>query len=67
MPDELLTLLIKIILFIEIHEVKTVVVPISGEEELSLKDVVHLINQVYFTERQIEFYFRGCSCPVHPI
>ena len=51
MPDELLTFFIKIIFFIEIHEVKTVVIPISDEEELSLKDVVHLINQIYFTVR----------------
>ena len=58
MPDELLTFFIKIIFFIEIHEVKIVVIPISDEEELSLKDVVHLINQIYFTEKQIQFYFR---------
>ena len=57
-PDELATFFIKIIFFVEIHEVKTVVIPVAEEEELGLKDVVHLINQVYFTERQIQFYFR---------
>ena len=50
MPDELLTFFIKIIFFIEIHKVKTVVIPVSDQEKLSLKDVVHFINQINFTE-----------------
>lgn len=50
MPDELLTFFIKIIFFIQIHKVKTVVIPVSNQEELSLKDVVHFINQINFTE-----------------
>ena len=53
MPDEFPTFFIKIIFFIKIHKVKTVVIPISDEEELSLKDVVHFINQIYFTEKNI--------------
>ena len=53
MPDEFPAFFIKIIFFIKIHKVKTVVIPISDEEELSLKDVVHFINQIYFTEKKI--------------
>ena len=53
MPDELPTFFIKIIFFIKIHKVKTVVIPISDDDELSLKDVVHFINQIYFTETNI--------------
>ena len=53
MPDELLTFFIKIIFFIEIHEVQIVVMPISDQEELGLKDVVHFINQINFTEENI--------------
>ena len=48
-PDQTLTLLIEIIFSIEIHEVKIVVVPISCNEKLGLEDVVHFINQIYFT------------------
>ena len=55
MPDELATFFIKIIFFVEIHEVKTVVIPVAEEEELGLKDVVHFINQAYFTEKNITF------------
>ena len=53
MKDELPTFFIKIILFIEIHVVQIVVIPISDDEELSLKDVVHFINQINFTEENI--------------
>ena len=53
MKDELPTFFIKIIFFIEIHVVQIVVIPISDDEELSLKDVVHFINQINFTEENI--------------
>ena len=48
-PNQSLTLLIEIILSIEVHEVKVVVIPISYNDELCLEDVVDFINQIYFT------------------
>ena len=53
-----------IIFFIEIHEVKTVVIPISDDEELSLKNVVYFINQIYFTEENIVLLdsLKGGNC-----